>query len=40
MTRMLVNAKFWMLTFVLGWLVVITVLIASGQTVPADAGAR
>jgi hypothetical protein len=30
MTRILTSQWFWLLTFVLGWLVVITVLIADG----------
>jgi hypothetical protein len=39
-TRLVTNPRFWVLAFVLTWLVLITVLIALGQTVPAgSAGA-
>ncbi|GAA1307137.1 hypothetical protein GCM10009634_69980 [Saccharothrix xinjiangensis] len=30
MTRMLTNLRFWVLTFLLGWLTTVTVLIANG----------
>jgi hypothetical protein len=30
MTRLLTNTMFWLMTFVLGWLVLITLLIAQG----------
>ncbi len=41
MSKLLMNPRFWMLTFVLTWLVVITVLIAMGPDVAPDtAGAR
>ncbi|MFI7677812.1 hypothetical protein [Actinophytocola sp. NPDC049390] len=41
MSKMLTNPRFWMLTFVLTWLVVITVLIAMGPVMSPDtAGAR
>ena len=41
MLRVLSNPRFWMLTFVMTWLAVITVLIAMGADVtPDSAGAR
>ena len=41
MLRLLTNPRFWMLTFVLTWLAVITVLIAMGPNITPDtAGAR
>jgi hypothetical protein len=41
MLRLLSNPRFWMLTFVMTWLAVITVLIAMGADVtPDSAGAR
>lgn len=41
MPRMFTNPRFWMMTFVLTWLVVITVLIAMGSDIAPDtAGAR
>jgi hypothetical protein len=40
-TRLLTSPLFWMLTLVLGWLVVVTLLIANGAgAAPADAGIR
>ncbi|MDR6598234.1 hypothetical protein J2S66_006618 [Saccharothrix longispora] len=30
MTRMLTNLRFWILTFLLGWLATVTLLIANG----------
>ena len=36
MSKLLTNPRFWMLTFVLTWLVVITVLIAMGPDVAPD----
>ena len=41
MPRLLTNPRFWMLTFVLSWLAIVTVLIAMGPgVVPDTAGAR
>lgn len=41
MPRLFANPRFWMMTFVLTWLAVITVLIAMGSDVtPDSAGAR
>ena len=41
MLRLLSNPRFWMLTFVVTWLAVITVLIAMGADITPDtAGAR
>ncbi|GAB1516415.1 hypothetical protein [Actinophytocola sp. KF-1] len=41
MSKLLTNPRFWMVTFVLTWLVVVTVLIAMGPDVAPDtAGAR
>jgi hypothetical protein len=42
MPSLLLNPRFWMLTFVVTWLAVITVLIATGTDVTASgtAGAR
>jgi hypothetical protein len=41
MLRLLSNPRFWMLTFVVTWLAVITVLIAMGADMaPDSAGAR
>jgi hypothetical protein len=42
MPRLLLNPRFWMLAFVVGWLAVITVLIATGtdMTAPGTAGGR
>jgi hypothetical protein len=40
MLRMLTNPRFWMLTFVVTWLAVITVLIAMGADVTPDNAAR
>ena len=41
MSKLLTNPRFWMLSFVLTWLVVITVLIAMGPDIAPDtAGAR
>lgn len=41
MSKLLTNPRFWVLTFVLTWLVVVTVLIAMGPDVaPGTAGAR
>ncbi len=41
MSKLLMNPRFWVLTFVLTWLAVITVLIAMGPDVAPDtAGAR
>ena len=34
MTRLITNPRFWVLTFVLTWLALITVLIALGPTAP------
>ncbi|MBB4968313.1 hypothetical protein F4559_005672 [Saccharothrix violaceirubra] len=31
MTRMLTNLRFWILTFLIGWLATVTVLIATGN---------
>jgi hypothetical protein len=40
-SKLLTNPRFWMVTFVLTWLVVITVLIAMGPDMAPDtAGAR
>jgi hypothetical protein len=40
-TRLFTNPRFWMMTFVLTWLAVITVLIATGTDLsPDSAGAR
>jgi hypothetical protein len=36
MLRMLTNPRFWMLTFVVAWLAMITVLIAMGADVTPD----
>jgi hypothetical protein len=38
MTRIITNPRFWMLAFALGWLVLITVLIATGPVGPVGAG--
>lgn len=41
MPRLFTNPRFWMLTFVVTWLVLITVLIAMGTDIAPDtAGAR
>jgi hypothetical protein len=41
MPRLFTNPRFWMMTFVLTWLAVITVLIAMGSDIAPDtAGAR
>ena len=41
MSKLLTNPRFWMLSFVLTWLVVVTVLIAMGPAIAPDtAGAR
>jgi hypothetical protein len=41
MQRLFTNPRFWMMTFVLTWLAVITVLIAMGSDIAPDtAGAR
>ncbi|HEX6353965.1 hypothetical protein [Actinophytocola sp.] len=41
MPRLFTNPRFWMMTFVLIWLTVITVLIATGSDIsPGTAGAR
>jgi hypothetical protein len=41
MPRLFTNPRFWMLTFVVTWLVLITVLIAMGTDMAPDtAGAR
>lgn len=41
MSRLLTNPRFWMMTFILTWLVVITVLIAMGPDIAPDtAGGR
>ena len=41
MSKLLTNPRFWVLTFVLTWLVVVTVLIAMGPDVAPDtAGGR
>jgi hypothetical protein len=37
MPRLLTNPRFWMLSFVLTWLAVITVLIAMGPDIPGAA---
>ena len=39
MTRLITNPRFWVLAFVLSWLVLITVLIALGPTLPDGTGA-
>lgn len=31
MTRMFTNLRFWVLTFLIGWLATVTLLIANGQ---------
>ena len=31
MTRMLTNLRFWVLTFLIGWLATVTLLIATGH---------
>jgi hypothetical protein len=36
-TRLITNPRFWMLALVLGWLVLITVLIAIGPVAPTGA---
>lgn len=36
MSRLLTNPRFWMMTFVLLWLAVITVLIATGADLSPD----
>lgn len=38
MTRLITNPRFWMLAVALGWLVLITVLIATGPAAPGGAG--
>jgi len=41
MAKLFANPRFWMMTFVLTWLAVITVLIAMGSDItPDSAGAR
>ena len=41
MSKLLTNPRFWMLSFVLTWLLVVTVLIAMGPDIAPDtAGAR
>jgi len=40
MSRLLTNPRFWMMTFVLTWLAVITVLIAMGADIAPDTAAR
>ena len=40
MLRMLTNPRFWMLTFVVIWLAVITVLIAMGSDITPGNAAR
>ena len=40
MQRLFTNPRFWMLTFVLTWLAVITVLIATGSDLSPGTAAR
>lgn len=40
MLRLLSNPRFWMLTFVVTWLAVITLLIAMGADIAPDSAAR
>jgi hypothetical protein len=40
MPRLFTNPRFWMLTFVLTWLAVVTVLIAMGSDMAPDTAAR
>lgn len=40
MNKMLVNPRFWMMSFIVTWLVLITVLIAMGPDIAPDTAGR